>query len=232
MNRPHESPLGTPAQRAATFELADELVLCCLDQMTWRPVSRPGIIGLGLSACLVGQLLAFARVQIVDDLLVMSYTAQPPSTVLTLEVWEAVKAEHNPQPVKTWLKYLTEQGMGTGGAFARVTDRMASRGLVDIERQGLLGRRTAYRPVDPTAAAWPLARIHQTLNREELDAPTGRDAFLTSLLSHMGFGQRLADTDTGRRRIDAVAAGLDPAVRRLLGHLGVLIGEAAMTGRQ
>lgn len=231
MNRPYEPPSGNPARRAATFELADEVVLCSLDQMTWRPMATPGIIGLGLSACLIGQLLAFARVQIADDLLVMSYTAQPPTTVLTLEVWEAVKAESSPQPVKTWLQYLTEHGMGTGGIFERVVGRMASRGLVEIERQGLLGRRTAYVPTDLNAAAWPLARIRRALNREDLEAPTGRDAFLTGLLSHMGFGQSLADTNVGRRRIEAATAGLDSAVRRLLSHLEVLIGQAAMTGR-
>ncbi|WP_100444783.1 GOLPH3/VPS74 family protein [Glycomyces xiaoerkulensis] len=247
MNRPQETPPGdaggdqnpdrprirwqSPASKKPDTELTDELVLCCLDPTTWRPIVRPRIIGLGLAACVVGQLIAFGKVNLVDKSLVLSYTAQPPNTVLMLEVWEAVKAEHTAQPVKTWLQYLAEQGMGSGGIFARVAERMASRGLVTIERQGILGRRLAYAPTNPSAAAWPFVRLRQGLNREDLTGPNGRDAFLIGLLSRMGLEPRLADADLGRHRLEAVDRGLEPPIRKLLGHLDVVVGEAAMTQR-
>ncbi|GAB3650994.1 GOLPH3/VPS74 family protein [Glycomyces tarimensis] len=247
MNRPPETPPGIPARddnaaipelrrrspegRKAGLELADELVLCCLDQLNWRPAVRPRIIGLGLGACVLGQLLAFGHVQLVGKTVVLSYTAQPPTTVLALETWEAVKAEHTAQPLKTWLLYLAEQGMGPGGVFVRVTERMASRGIIAIERQGVLGRRLAYVPSNPTEGAWPFARLHQNLNRDHLGAPAGRDAFLIGLLSRMGFDQRLADTDIGRTRLKQAVDGLEDPIRKLLDHLDVVVGQAAMTRR-
>lgn len=214
-----------------TFELTDELVLCCLDQVSWRPIVRPRIIGLGLAACVIGQLVAFGKVELVERKLHLSYVAQPPTTVLMLEVWEAIKGEYTPQPIKTWLQYLAEHGAGTGELFQRVIGRMASRGLISIERQGVLNRRTAYMPLNPTAAAWPYVRLRQRLNRHDLDLPSGRDAFMIGLLSRMGFGDRFVDAAQGRSRLDAVVGELDPPVLEILDNLDVLVAKAAMTQR-
>ncbi|GAB3232323.1 hypothetical protein GCM10027447_28040 [Glycomyces halotolerans] len=220
-----------PPPKTPELELVEELVVSCLDQVTWRPIVRPRIIGLGLAACLLGQLIAFRQVQVVDRALVMSYTSQPPKTVLALEIWEAVKAESSPQPVKTWLRYLAERGMGSGGIFTRVVDRMVSRGHITVERHGILGRRLAYVPANRTAAAWPLARVRQGINRDDSARLSGRDAFLAGLLTRMGLGSRLVDTDAGKDRLRAAVAELEPAVQSLLDHLDAAVGEAAMTQR-
>lgn len=246
MNPPRETPRALPAgddPHAAgprrpsppadkpEFELTDELILCCLDQITWRPLVRPRIIGLGLAACVLGQLVAFGKVQLAERKIHLSYTAQPPTTVLMLEVWETVKGEHTPQPVKTWLQYLAEHGAGTGDLFERVSRRMASRGLITVEKQGVLGRRIAYVPLNPTAAAWPFVRIRQRLNRRDHDLPSGRDAFMLGLLSRMGFGDRFVDSASGRSRLDAAVGELDPPVLEILDNLDVLVAKAAMTQR-
>lgn len=247
MNPPRTPPYGNPAgdddngaprlRREAKggltseFELTDELVLCCLDQISWRPKVRPRIIGLGLAACVIGQLVAFGKVDLVDRRLHLSLRANPPTTVLMLEVWEAIKGEHDPQPVKTWLRYLSEHGAGTGDLFQRVVGRMASRAIVTVERHGVLNRRIAYTPSNPTAAGWPYVRLRQRLNRLDLDLPNGRDAFMLGLLSRMGLGDRFVDAAPGRSRLDAVVRALDPPVLEILDHLDVLVAEAAMTQR-
>ncbi|WP_026930348.1 GOLPH3/VPS74 family protein [Glycomyces tenuis] len=243
MNIPHEMPpelprgdgrtpeieirwrVATPA--SSMFEPTDELVLCCLDQTTWRPVTHQRVIGLGLAACVMGQLLAARQVHLVDRSIVMSHSAQAPTMVMPLEVWEMVKAEHTAQQVKTWLLFLAEQGMGTG-LFVRVTERMASRGLVAIDRRGRRGRRTAYFPADPSAAAWPLVRIRQGIKRDALE---GRDAFLAGLLARMGFEPLLTDSGADRTRLDRAIRAMEMPMQQLLTHLDVLVGQAAMTRR-
>jgi hypothetical protein len=207
--------------------LADDLFLTAHDTVKGKCLLSPATLGLGLAAALIGELVLWRRLDLVDGKL-MIIDDRPTGDPATTAVLDQLLREGHHRAVRDWISFLA-----TGIATDLVERRLSRAGLVvRQEKRGLLGTKVSFVPADSMVAGWPATRLRTYASRGELldlsdlvlaglVLATGLDQYVLILLDARGRGQLF---DQLRRRLPAM-------LQDLIGHAEAAVGDAVMARR-
>jgi hypothetical protein len=207
--------------------LADDLFLTAHDTVKGKCLLSPATLGLGLAAALIGELVLWRRLDLVDGKL-MIIDDRPTGDPATTAVLDQLLREGHHRAVRDWISFLA-----TGIATDLVERRLSRAGLVHRqEKRGLLGTKVSFVPADSMVAGWPATRLRTYASRGELldlsdlvlaglVLATGLDQYVLILLDARGRGQLF---DQLRRRLPAM-------LQDLIGHAEAAVGDAVMARR-
>lgn len=205
--------------------VADEFWLLAHDDVKGRPRLSTGVLGLGLAAALLGELVehravGFQQGQV--QLVAGADPADPLARTLLAEMFA-----EPPHPIRVWLVYLSRT------ADQRVAERLVGEGLLrrDSSRR-LLKQVTTYQPCDANRAAWPLARLSTTLGRQSPMAEA--DTFLAALTVATGLDQLIL-RDAGHPGapdyLTHLVTNLAAPYHELFSHTQAAVGDAVLSRR-
>jgi hypothetical protein len=190
------------------------------------PEVHADVVGLGLGAALLAELMLAERLTSEYGMLVVVETTAPADD-LANTVLARVRAEHS-LSVNTWIAALALD------AVADVGDRLSAAGRIRVQRPRRLRtlgltRATRFVPVDVNEAAVPAARIADTIRRGEYLHVV--DAVLAGLMVAMGLHREVLDTwDPGiEQHIRNQLARLVPAdVQDLISRTEAAVGAGVL----
>lgn len=208
--------------------LADALFFASLVERTGRFRLSPRVLGLGLSAGLLGELVLEQRVRVANDGRVFVVDRRPPAEDLARHVLYLLAGEAPTHPVRSWLSFLAQE------AALRVGRRLWRAGQVypHLERRWWR-RETRWEPADINRSGLPVASLsHALQRRRRLDAA---EALLAGLVWAVGLEPHVLFTASppgpARDYLRHVVAHLPPAEHALISHLHATVGDAVLTGR-
>jgi hypothetical protein len=205
--------------------LADEFFLTAHDEVGTALLS-PRVLGLGLAAAVLGELV-FAHRMTIQSGLLRVVDRRPLDEPLTASVLYQLLQESGHGRVRDWMSYLAKTAEETVGR------RLVHHGLVRrLERQRLLrGRVVRYPPVNPKMATWPQARLSHAVTGWATMAD--HDVVLAGLMLATGLDQQLRWnlTQTDRQHLIYLTGRVWPALRELLAATDAAVGEAVLSGR-
>jgi hypothetical protein len=211
--------------------LADQYFFISHEDRTGRSRLHPRATGLGLAACLVGELILQGRVRAVcGELAVVSQ--RPPGDLLAHNVLDLLVAQPQHRDLRVWLAVLAQD------AEVRVGERMRRAGLVGrITRRRLTGTHTVYMPERPdqrNAAAWASSRLANLLvSGRPMDI---NDRMLAAVVAATGLTRHVLWNSTAHRpgltHLYAVADSLPPDARELVEHTEASVGAVLAVGRR
>jgi Golgi phosphoprotein 3 (GPP34) len=205
--------------------LGDEFWLLAHNEQTGKPRLSDGILGLGLAAALIGEVV-YSRNVTVRGGYVLVVDMTPPQDPLAHHVLAQMAAEASTHTTRTWLVYLGR------GAAQQVGERLWRAGVLRQETsRRFLKQVTSYVPVDANKAGWPMARIATTLRRES--PMEHADAFLAGLAGAAGLDRIMLDgAGPGPRRYLAhVVGGLAAPFHELVVQTQAAVGDAVLSQR-
>lgn len=205
--------------------LGDEFWLVAHDENTGRPKLSARVLGLGLAAALLGELVYYRSITIQNGYIYAAGHA-PPQDAVARTVLEQITGEGHPYTIRTWLVFLSRHAEET------VTHRMWRAGFLRQQSsRRLLRQVTTYAPVDPGKAAWPMARLSTTLRRQS--PMEHSDAFLAGVVLATGLDQVMLDgAGAGPHEYLAhVVAGLAAPLHQLVVHTQAAVGDAVLSQR-
>lgn len=205
--------------------LGDDFWLLAHSEHTGKPRLSGRVLGLGMAAALIGELVYWRNVTVQGGF-VQVHNWDPPPDALAHTVLDQMAAELRSYSIRTWLVY-----------FGRTADEMVGQRL---SRTGMLRRETSrkllkqvvsYVPVDVNKAAWPMARLATTLRRESPMEHT--EAFLAGLAGATGLDQIMLDgAGPGPRQyLRHVVSGLAAPLYELVIHTQAAVGDAVLSQR-
>ena len=207
--------------------LADDLFLTAHDTVKGKCLLTPATLGLGLAAALIGELVLWRRLDIIDGKILI-IDDRPTGDPAATAVLDQLLREGHHRAVRDWIAFLS-----TGIASDLVERRLARSGLVQRqEKRGLLGTKVSFVPADSMVAGWPATRIRTFLQRGEmLDLP---DLVLAGLILATGLDQQVFITLDNRGRtqmFDQFRRRLPAMLQELVGHAEAAVGDAVMARR-
>jgi hypothetical protein len=184
------------------------------------------VLGLGLAAAVLGELVFFRRVTIQGGLLRV-VDPRPPGEPLGASVLSQLLRESGHGNLRDWMSYLAKTGEDTVGR------RLMHHGHVQrIERQRLLhGRVIRYPPVNINLATWPRASLDHGLTTW---APlSDDDVVLAGLVLATGLDQRMRWNldQNARQHLTHLTRRLSAELRELLTNADAAVGEAVLSRR-
>jgi hypothetical protein len=216
--------VASPQQQ---LPLADDLFLTAHDSVKGKCLLTPATLGLGLSAALIGELVLWRRLDVMDGKVVI-IDDRPTGDPAATAVLDQLLREGHHRAVRDWIAFLA-----TGIAADLVERRLARAGLVHRqEKRGLLGTKVAFVPADSMIAGWPATRVRTYVGRGEmLDVP---DLVLAGLILATGLDQHVFITLGTRGRgqlFDQLRRRLPAMLQELVGHAEAAVGDAVMARR-
>jgi len=207
--------------------LADDLFLTAHDTVKGKSLLTPATLGLGLAAALIGELVFWRRLDLVDGKLAL-IDDRPTGDPATTAVLDQLLREGHHRAVRDWISFLA-----TGIATDLVERRLSRAGLLHRqEKRGLLGTKVAFVPADSMVAGWPATRIRTFIGRGELlDVP---DLVLAGLILGTGLDQHVFITLDARGReqlFDQFRRRLPAMLQDLVAHAEAAVGDAVMARR-
>jgi hypothetical protein len=207
--------------------LADDLFLTAHDTVKGKCLLSPATLGLGLSSALIGELVLWRRLDLVDGKLTI-IDDRPTGDPATTAVLDQLLREGHHRAVRDWISFLA-----TGIATDLVERRLARAGLVQRqEKRGLLNTKVFFVPTDTMTAGWPATRVRTYASRGELlDLP---DLVLSGLILATGLDQQVLITLDARGReqlFDQLRRRLPARLQELVGHAEAAVGDAVMARR-
>lgn len=208
------------------MRVADEIYLLCHDDRTGNATVAPRVMGAGLAAGLVGELLLSGNLRLHGGGLYPAAEAVAPEDRLAREVLEVVGDGRHDRQLAGWLRFLAVE------AVMDVRRRLITDGvLVRVRSRRLLGVRWSYPPAQSNAAAWPGIRLARILTEGE-PLPVS-DQVLAGLVDAMGLLERvLWDGDThapGRRAAARVRDALPGDVAVLVAQTATVVADVVLT---
>lgn len=210
--------------------IADQFFLLGHDEFTGRPRLDAEMLGLGLAAALMAELLSEGFLHVAQDSGMVSAShvragAGTPSSGVTHDLLQLILTEPS-TPLPTWLAFLHADGVrdkvGNRLAWERVvTARTERRRLRQV---------TVYPAVNPSGSQYAVTRLTSLL------APGQRVALDDVVLLCLVQDTRLSGY-VGREGVRAVVVPpgwldrLPPDHRALITHTRAAIGAASMRGR-
>jgi hypothetical protein len=205
--------------------LADEFFLTAHDE-DGKALLSDRVLGLGLAAAVLGELIFSHRVSIHDGL-VGVVDRRPLSEPLGAWVLSQLLRESGHSHVRDWMSYLAKTAEETVGR------RLVQEGQVRrLERQRLLrGRMVRYPPVNGNLATWPRARLYHDLT-SRADLPD-HDVVLGGLILATGLDQQVWWNldQNARQHLMRLTKRLPPVLRELLATTDAAVGEAVLSRR-
>ncbi|GIM87721.1 GOLPH3/VPS74 family protein [Salinispora arenicola] len=205
--------------------VADEFFLVAHNDIRGKARLHPAATGLGLAGGLLGELVLYGHIMVVDgDLSVVD--RRPPADALAHTVLDQLVGEAQHRSVRTWLSFLAQS------ATTSVGERLSRAGVLRRrESRRLLRTTVGYVPVDPNAAAWPTTRLRVLLERSD-PPPTLADAVLLGLIAAAGLDREVL-WSTGPRaqhRLTSLVAALPAPLKELVAHTEAAVGAAVLRG--
>lgn len=212
-----------------TGNLADHLFLVCHDERTGRARVPDDVLGAGLGAALLGELLfPPERLRLADDGAIspVAHQGPPPADPLGHRVWNLVRREHRPRDVGAWIDILAADARDQVGA--RLVDLAVVERVVD--RRTFRSSRVAYPAISPDWVAYATSvRLHGALHMRPMNT---WDALLAALAHGVGLLQRVASgCEAPHPRFGDLAAVLPPPLQTLLRHAWTAIAKPALSLR-
>jgi hypothetical protein len=205
--------------------LADEFFLTAHDEDGMALLS-PRVLGLGLAAAVLGELVFSRRVTVHTGVLRL-VDRRPLDEPLGASVLYQLLQESGHGRVRDWMSYLAKTAEETVGR------RLAHHGHVRrLERRRLLrGRVVRYPPVNPNLTTWPQGRLHHAATGWA--AMPDHDVVLAGLLLATGLDQQVRWTlnQTARQHLIYLSRRVSPPLRELLATTDAAVGEAVLSGR-
>jgi hypothetical protein len=208
--------------------LADDLFLTAHDTVRGKSLLTPATLGLGLAAALIGELVFWRRLDLIDGKLAL-IDDRPTGDPATTAVLDQLLREGHHRAVRDWISFLA-----TGVATDLVERRLSRAGLVQRqEKRSLLGGpKVSFVPSDSMVAGWPATRIRTFIGRGELlDIP---DLVLAGLILATGLDQHVFLTLDARGRgqlFDQFRRRLPAMLQELVAHAEAAVGDAVMARR-
>ncbi|MDY7083725.1 MAG: GPP34 family phosphoprotein [Actinomycetota bacterium] len=212
---------------SAQLPLADDLFLTAHDTVKGKCLLSPATLGLGMAAALIGELVLWRRLDVVDGKLQI-IDDRPTGDPAANAVLDQLLREGHHRLVRDWISFLA-----TGVATDLVERRLARAALVQRqEKRGLFGSKVSFVPTDSMIAGWPATRIRTFVGRGELlDIP---DLVLTGLILATGLDQHVFLTLGTRDRealFDQLKRRLPAMLLELIGQAEAAVGDAVMARR-
>jgi hypothetical protein len=206
--------------------LADDLFLAAHDSVHGRCLLSPAILGLGLGAAVLAELVLRCRIDVRGDHLTL-LDDQPTTDVASAAVLGQLTRDPS-RAVRDWIAYL-----GTGIAPDLVSRRLARSGQARrVARRSFFGTRLVTAPVDSVTSGRPGTRVRIAAERREF-LPR-EDLTLAGLIFATGLDQyTLASVGTAGRAhlFDQLRRRLPEPLQRLLAHAEAAVGEAVLARR-
>lgn len=222
MNALQTTPRWKPA-------LADALLLTAHDSATGRPRVASRVLGRGLAAALLCELVLAGQVTLDSTSTIVVDDPRPPADLQLHTVLNHLVTASTGAPARQW---ITELGRDSTTLVVR---RLHDAGQVERDRVRTgflhLTTQTVYRVRDPNTGDWPLMSVQNQLARGEV-LPMGQATFAglvdaIGLRSHMLNG---LDRRSGLLMQDSVKL-LPPSLRSLVAEAKAAIGDAVMSRR-
>ncbi|MGK5681799.1 GOLPH3/VPS74 family protein [Actinoplanes sp. URMC 104] len=213
---------------SAQLPLADDLFLTAHDSVKGRCLLSPATLGLGMAAALIGELVLWRRIDVIDGK-IQIVDDRPTGDPAATAVLDQLLREGHHRAVRDWIAFLS-----TGVATDLVERRLARAALVQRqEKRGLFGSaKVAFVPSDSMIAGWPATRIRTYISRGELlDIP---DLVLAGLILATGLDQHVFVTLDARGRnqlFDQLKRRLPAMLLELVGQAEAAVGDAVMARR-
>ncbi|GAA2618676.1 hypothetical protein GCM10010399_57160 [Dactylosporangium fulvum] len=206
---------------------ADAYYFIAHEHMVGRRRLHPRIIGIGLGAALLGELILAGSLT-VDDRGVHALRPAPPRDPLLHSTLALLLAQPQHRDPATWLAFLAEE------AADRVAQRLQlSRRLEVIRQRRLIGIRRVLVPVDVNEAAWESVRLERLLNTEtpmcQADCFLVGLVWVTGLIPHVLWDPEISVV--GRAILPDVVAALHPALYALVKQCETAVGHAVLAPR-
>ena len=203
--------------------VADDLYLMAHDENTGRPLLRRRALGTGLAGGLLAELMLAGCITVRHDGAVALGRTWPAGE-LARQVRDVIAAEHEPHLVREWLLYLART------AARDVALRLEQAGYLTRVRSLVPGRPGRMVPVNPDWAFAPMLRVRSALDSAREFTPHA--GVLAGLAVACGLGFRLAQyVPPAGRRLDDVAARLDPGLRELIAQTQAAVDSAVLSHR-
>ncbi|MEU8818382.1 GPP34 family phosphoprotein [Actinoplanes sp. NPDC048796] len=207
--------------------LADDLFLTAHDSVKGKCLLSPATLGLGMAAALIGELVLWRRLDLVDGK-IQIIDDRPTGDPAATAVLDQLLREGHHRAIRDWISFLA-----TGIAVDLVERRLSRAGLVQRqEKRGLFGAKVSFVPSDSMIAGWPATRIRTFIGRGEmLDVP---DLVLAGLILATGLDQHVFVTlDTrGRTQLfDQLKRRLPAMLHELVSQTEAAVGDAVMARR-
>jgi len=216
-------------RRGRVGRLTDDLYLICYAEQTGRPVATDAVAGLGLAGGLLAELVLGGHLLVHDGLLYPAAGVAPPSDLPLWEVLHTVAGQRQPQPVETWLRFLSAD------AVTDVRHRMCAAGLLARVRTRRLGMtaKDRYLPTDSNTAAWPAIRLASQLCAGQpvplSDAVLAGLVHACVLLKHVLWGPEHA---AGFGYADQLRHLLPTPLAVVVAHSEAAVGQHVLTRRR
>ncbi|WP_250037399.1 GOLPH3/VPS74 family protein [Paractinoplanes maris] len=212
---------------SAQLPLADDLFLTAHDTVKGKCLLSPATLGLGMASALIGELVLWRRVDVVDGK-IQIIDDRPTGDPAATAVLDQLLREGHHRAVRDWISFLA-----TGVATDLVERRLARSALVQRqEKRGLFGAKVSFVPSDSMIAGWPATRIRTFIGRGELlDIP---DLVLAGLILATGLDQHVFFTLEARGRgqlFDQLKRRLPAMLLELVGQAEAAVGDAVMARR-
>ena len=212
---------------AQQLPLADDLFLTAHDSVKGKCLLSPATLGLGVAAALIGELVLWRRLDVVDGKIAI-IDDRPTGDPAATAVLDQLLREGHHRAVRDWIAFLA-----TGVAIDLVERRLSRAGLVQRqEKRGLFGTKVSFVPADTMIAGWPATRIRTFVGRGELlDVP---DLVLAGLILATGLDQHVFLTLDARGRgqlFDQLKRRLPAMLQELVGQAEAAVGDAVMARR-
>jgi hypothetical protein len=204
--------------------LADDFYFTAHDHITGKRHLSEGATGLGLAACLLGELVLFDRIT-VDRANIRVLNRNPPEDALAYTVLEHLIAEPEVTATKEWLLYLRQD------AEDQVGQRLLRAGHVRrLQARKLLRTTLHYVPVDLNTFLWPATKLEMALRRRE--HVEVQDLFLAGLINVTDLHRSVIHgVPSSTTAITQLLPVLPPALRELLVITDAVYGDAVLTHR-
>ncbi|WP_328476318.1 GPP34 family phosphoprotein [Actinoplanes sp. NBC_00393] len=197
---------------------ADDLYLAAHDGIGGRLLLSPEVLGVGLGAALLGELMFWQRVvlggdglRVIDD--------RPTGDPATTQVLKRLAATTGPQAPDRWIAHLS-----SGPAVALIEQRLTLNGVLRREtKRRLLSVESSLVFSDPRSPGQPAGRIrtHLSYNRT-LDTA---DLMLAGLILATGLDTFVLDTVNPRDRArlsDQFRRNLPQPLHQLVSYAGAV----------
>ncbi|SCL33172.1 Golgi phosphoprotein 3 (GPP34) [Micromonospora nigra] len=204
--------------------IADEFFLIAHNDSRGKAKLHPTAAGLGLAGGLLGELVLYGHVTVIDGTVTV-VDRRPPADALAHTVLDQLVGEAQHQSVRTWLSFLGQT------AVTAVGERLARGGVLRRqESRRLLKTTVSYVPLDLNVVAWPATRLRAVLERP--DPPGVPDALLLGLVAAVGLTREVLWSAGPRahHRLNLLIPALPPPLKELVAHTEAAVGAAVLRG--
>lgn len=201
---------ATTPRLEAALPLADGLFLLTHDELNGKSRLSEGVLSLGLSGALLGELALAEKISLRGESVVV-IDPDPPADTLSEAVHLRLLRSVAPRPVRDWLLYFADDALGQVAARLVQHDRL-------IAHPSRMGRGVRYEFADPNGGAKAaLSLLTKVMRHQPLDAA---NVLLAGLIGATGLEHpslfEVRDAEQARRYLQESLHVLHPPTLRAL----------------